>query len=139
MDYRRFGETIVLRLDPGEDIIGELERLAALEDIRLAEINGLGAVDDFTVGVFDLAEKAFRPRRFRGAHEVTSLHGTITGQRSLHLHMNAADAEGRVWGGHLVSARVSVTAEIVVRLLDGRVDRTADAAFGLNLLAFGED
>ena len=136
MDYRRFSDTYILRLDPGEDIVEELARLAEKEDIQLAEINGLGAVDDFTVGVFDIAEKRFLPRRFQGAYEIVSLHGNLTQGHSLHLHMSAGDAEGQVRGGHLKQARVSVTAEIFIRRIEGRVDRIYDAGRGLSLMGF---
>ena len=136
MDYRRFSDTYIVRLDPGEDVVAQLTLLANREGIGLAEINGLGAVDDFTVGVFDRNEKCFLPNRFQGAYEIVSLHGTLTDGPYLHLHMSAGDAEGSVRGGHLTHARVSVTAEIVVRVIEGRVGRYFDADQGLNVMTF---
>ena len=136
MEYRQFSDTYIVRLDPGEEIVEQLARLAKDEGLCLAEINGLGAVDDFTVGVFDRNEKRFVPNRFRGAYEIVSLHGTITDGPYLHLHMSAGDGDGNVRGGHLTHARISVTAEIVVRVIEGRVGRYFDGTQGLNVMTF---
>ena len=57
MRYARFGNTIAARIDRGEEILEELKKIALAEDIRLAHISALGAVGDFTVGVFHTAEK----------------------------------------------------------------------------------
>ena len=59
MDYRRFGSTIVLRLDKGDEIVESILRLAKMENIRLATVSGLGATADFTVGVFDLNQGVY--------------------------------------------------------------------------------
>ena len=56
MDYRRFGDTVIVRMDPTEEIIQQLRLVAEKEGIRLAAVEALGAVDDFTVGVFDTTE-----------------------------------------------------------------------------------
>ena len=70
MDYRRFKDTIYLRLDPGEEIIEQIEKVAKKENIQLAQINGLGALNDFTTGVFDTVEKKFHLFTLRGAYEI---------------------------------------------------------------------
>jgi len=139
MDYRRFGDTLIVRMDPGEEIIQQLRLAAEKEKIRLAAVEALGAVNDFTVGVFDTAEKQYHSNHFTGAFEIVSLTGTVTtqdGKFYAHLHMSAGDREGRVFGGHLNSATVSATCEMVVRVLDGTVERQLDEAIGLNLFRF---
>ena len=141
MEYQRFENTIYLRLDRGEEIVESLRRLAEAENVKLAAVTGLGATDDFTVGVYDVPTRQFRPRTFTGAHEITSLVGsvnTMNGEHYSHLHMTASDISGAVVGGHLNRARISATAEIVIVVTDGTVDRFRDEAVGLNLYQFPE-
>ena len=45
MDYRRFGNQIVLRVDRDEEVMTEITALCEQEHIRLASISGLGAAD----------------------------------------------------------------------------------------------
>lgn len=139
MEYRKFGQTILLRMDKGEEILEQLEAVGSAEGIKLASINGLGAVGDFTAGVFDPEKKQFFSNQFQGLYEIVSLHGTITtfqGKYYSHLHMSAGDREGRVLGGHLKRAVVSATCEIVITLIDGTVDRRYEKSIGLNLFDF---
>ena len=70
---------------------------------------------------------------------MVSLTGTINtkdGEFYTHLHMSTADVNANVFGGHLVDATVSATSEMVIRILDGRVDRYFDEEVGLNLFKF---
>ena len=57
MDYRKFDSTILARIDRGEEIMEQLEKIARAEQIRLAHINALGAISEMTVGVYSV-EKA---------------------------------------------------------------------------------
>ena len=141
MDYRRFNDTILLRIDRGEEIIEQVRAVAEKEQIRLASVEALGATDDFTVGVYDVAEKHYDSKTFTGPHEIVSLVGTITekdGAFYQHLHMNAGNARCEVFGGHLNRAVVSATCEMVIRILPGAVNRAPDPETGINLLRFAD-
>lgn len=139
MDYRRFGDTIIARIDKGEEILEQLKVIAEKESIKLASVSALGATDDITVGVFRAGEKKYYANHFTGDMEIVSLTGTVStmdGQYYAHLHMSAGDAEGHVFGGHLNRAVISATCEMVIRVIDGQVDRKFDENVGLNLFAF---
>ena len=139
MEYKRFNDTILLRIDRSEEIIEQVRAVAQKEQIRLASVEALGATDDFTVGVYDVAEKRYDSRTFTGPHEIVSLVGTITekdGAFYQHLHMSAGNAACEVFGGHLNRAVVSVTCEMVIRVISGAVDRAPDPQTGINLLRF---
>ena len=56
MEYRRFGKKIVVRMDPGEEILTVLQTVCEVEHITLAEVRALGALASFRTGLFDTAE-----------------------------------------------------------------------------------
>jgi len=139
MEYRKFDDVIVLRLDPGEEVLAGLKEVAERESVRLASVSGLGAVNEIVVGVYDVANKHYNSNSFSGYFEITSLTGTITemdGEVYLHIHLSAGDEKGNVVGGHLNKAVVSATAEIVIRTINGAVGREFSPEIGLNLFKF---
>ena len=139
MDYRRFDGTVIARIDKGEEILAQIQQIAEKEEIRLASVSALGAINDFTVGVFDTREKKFGPNNFKGDFEIVSLTGTINtmnGAFYTHIHMSAGNSKGEVFGGHLSRAVVSATCEMVINIIDGEVDRAFDEEIGLNLFKF---
>ena len=139
MKYKRFGNTVVVRMDKGEEIVEQVKQVALKENIKLAQVSALGATNDFEVGLFDTQKMQYLPNHFTGDHEIVSLTGTINtmdGAFYCHLHMSAGNDKGEVFGGHLNRAVVSATCEMVVNILEGTVDRYYDEQIGLNLLRF---
>lgn len=71
MDYRKFGNVIVARMDRGEEILEQIKIIALKENIKLASISALGATDDFTVGVYNVDEKKYYSNEFKGNFEIS--------------------------------------------------------------------
>ena len=141
MEYRKLGDTIVLCLVRGEDVLASIRAVCNAERVRLAEISALGAADYAEVGVYHLAEKRFLPRTLEGEMEICALTGRVTRRGTelyLHLHGSLADADGNVYGGHVNEIRVSATAEIFIRLLPGEVNRRLEEESGIFLMDFGQ-
>ena len=139
MEYRRFENTVIARIDKGEEILESLKEISLKENIKLANISALGAVNDFTVGVFKTEEKKYYSNDFKGNFEIVSLTGTVTamnGEYYAHIHMSAGNDRGEVFGGHLNRAVVSATCEMVINIIDGAVDRRFNESIGLNLFSF---
>lgn len=139
MDYRRFGDRIVARIDKGEEILEKIKEIALRENIKLATVTALGATNDFTVGVFKTEEKKYYANTFKGNFEIVSLTGTINtmnGEFYTHIHMSAGNEKGEVFGGHLNKATVSATCEMIIGVISGEVDRYYDEKIGLNLFDF---
>lgn len=139
MEYRRFGNKIIARIDKGEEILTTIKEISLKENIKLASVRALGATDEFTVGVYKVDEKKYYANEFKGYFEIVSLTGTINtmdGEFYTHIHMSAGNDKGEVFGGHLNKAIVSATCEMVIDIIDGRVDRKYDEETGLNVFRF---
>ena len=141
MEYKRFGDKIVARIDKGEEVLSKIRDIAERENIKLASISALGATNNFTVGVFKVDEKKYYANKFMGNFEIVSLVGTIStmdGKFYSHLHMSAGNDKGEVFGGHLNEAIISATCEMVIDIIDGKVDRSFCSEIGLNLFDYNK-
>jgi uncharacterized protein len=136
--FRKFGNRYVVRIDKGEEIVGCLKVFCAQSGILSGWVSGIGAVDGAEVARFVAETKQYVTKKLEGEHEITALNGNIAvldGKAFLHLHISLTDTAFRGFGGHLLSAAVSGTCEVVVELLEGNLARAFDAEAGLNLIA----
>lgn len=140
MDYRKFDDTYVIRMDRGEEIVACLTDFCRKEAVELGSVQALGAADHVVVGLYDVGTREYHKRTYDEPMEITSLVGSIsTKEREpyLHLHINLCREDMSVIGGHLNECRISATCEMFVRKIDGRVERRLDEEVtGLNLYEF---
>lgn len=139
MQYKRFNDTYMLRIDKGEEVIQSLTALCEKEDIRLAEVSAIGAADYAAVGVYDLETGIYHREELPFFMEIASLAGSVTrmnGKPYIHLHTTLADQQNKTHAGHVIELRVGATCEMFVRVLPGEVIRKKDEAVGLNLWEF---
>ena len=139
MEYKRIGDTIALRLDPGDEIVAKILEVAQKENVTFASVTGIGGAGETEVGVFDTEKKGYDRFTFTGTHEITALIGnvnTMHGDVYAHLHITLVGAQGRVVGGHLLRCVISLTAEIFLRTLDAAVDRTRREDLQINTWSF---
>ena len=141
MEYKKFGNHYVVRMEKGEEIMESLKKLCLDEDIRLGSISGLGAAKEVEIGLFNTETKEYKTTVMQGMFEITSLIGNITRKENevyLHCHINFSDASLNTFGGHLVKAVISATGEIIITKIDGEVNRRFDEEIGLNLFDFSK-
>lgn len=139
MDYRRFGKTLVCRIDRGEEVIACLEEIAKKEMITMADIRGIGATNDVRLGAFSLEDMTFKEHHFTFSAEILSLLGSITtkdGEFYPHLHISICNEKGECFGGHVKEVHISVTCELFITEHDGQVDRKLDPVTGINIFDF---
>lgn len=139
MEYKRFENTIILRMDRGEEILETLKTVALKENIKLASVSAIGACDHFVAGVYSIPEQKYYKNEFNGVFEITALVGninTMNGEYYAHLHITCADEKCNCLGGHLNEARVSATCEMVINIIEGNVDRVKNPDTGINVFKF---
>ncbi len=139
MEYKRFDNTYMVRIDKGEEIMESLKKLCGAEGILLGRVEAIGAAEEGTIGVYDLEKKEYYPEEIHEFMEIASLNGSITemeGKPYIHLHATLADQRHGIHGGHVLSLRVGATCEMFVTVLEGAVTRQKDGALGINLWTF---
>lgn len=139
MEYRRFGDKIIVRIDKGEEIHQQLKLVSLKEDVALADVSAIGAISALRTGIFDTLNKEYIRHVREGMFEIVSLSGTITtleGEYYPHLHICVSDLKGAVFGGHLDYGVVSATCEAVIQVMEGEVNRKFSSEIGINLMDF---
>ena len=117
-----------VRLHPGQDLRRALEATLAAQGCTAGFVlQGIGSLRDPLLRLAGAAEPVVVP----GEVELLSLAGSLGADHS-HLHATLADAQGRVWGGHLAyGCPVRTTAELLLALLPAwQFSREPDAGTG---------
>ena len=131
------GYLMVLR--QGDDILKEIETLAAKENIPSATFTGMGFVN-ITFGFFDFKTKKYEPKEFKEM-ELASLTGSIAwqeGKPSIHAHGTVTGKDFMAYGGHILSGTVSTgSVEIMVTVHDKKLERILEQPLGANVLCIG--
>ena len=139
MQYKKFGDTYMVRIDLNEEIMQALQCFCEKEHIGVARVKAIGATNHAVLGVYDLQKKEYYPEEISEFMEITSLNGNITamgGKPYIHLHATLADQHHAIHGGHVLEMRVGATCELFVTVLDGKVERQKDETLGINLWTF---
>ena len=117
-----------LRLAPGQDLKHELQAFAAAEALEAGVIvTGLGSLTQAALRFAAALEGTV----IDGPLELIALSGTLS-RYGMHLHGAVADAQGRVYGGHILpGCIIRTTAEIAIApLAHLRLDRQFDPQTG---------
>ncbi|WP_125152976.1 PPC domain-containing DNA-binding protein [Clostridium rectalis] len=139
MEFKKFNNRYVIRLDKGDEIIESLKKICNMENIKTASITGIGATNNATIGVYELNLKKYHEKNVKGDFEISSLVGNIStfhGEVLPHIHVNLTGLDHNCIGGHLLSANISITCEIFMDILDGEIRKEFNDAVGANTFKF---
>jgi hypothetical protein len=127
----------VIRLFRDDEIIESVKGFAQKYGITAGYVSAIGAAGSITLGFFDKKKKGYKEKKFDGEFEILSLTGNIgmfDGEPIVHAHMIFGDDSYAVKGGHLISAVVSVTCEVMIRSLDTIIHRELEEDTNLKLM-----
>jgi len=133
MQSRKENAGYWLVLVKGEEVKATIEKWANGEQISGAQVWGIGAVEDAELGYFNIHSKKYESRKFQGQHELLSCIGNINCD-GLHAHMSISNDGFEVFGGHLLSAKISVVGEFFI-LPTNPLRKTPASEFGLKKIS----
>jgi predicted DNA-binding protein with PD1-like motif len=112
MEWRRSGEDIFVRLDPGDEIHESLQRLADEAQFNAAAItSGIGRTRDNLYGYMD-DDGIYQRRKLEPPSELVSLSGNIArkedGNPFTHIHCCWSDNDLKPHAGHMFECTVEV-------------------------------
>ena len=134
---KRVGETYLVRLEKGEEIIDSLRQFANAYRIGFGVVRAIGTLQSVTLGYYDVETKSYQHKELAEPVEVLALSGNITedvdGERMVHAHVTVGRSDYSAWGGHVVRATVGPTVEVIIETAPTTIRRRHDPDTGLDL------
>ncbi len=127
----------VFRVKPGMQLVDEIMHYCEKNGITSGVIISLiGSLKSVNLGILKELPGKFISKKLSGPLEIACGSGTVAtkdGKLILHIHLVVSTENGAV-GGHLASAEVFSTAEVVIGELPFPLERYKDDYTGLNEL-----
>lgn len=130
--------TFAIVLKTGEEVFSSLSEFARRERISAAQLTAIGALSDVELKYFDWDRKEYQKIPVREQVEVASLIGDIAlspeGEPALHAHIVLGRRDGSALAGHLGSAHVRPTLEVILTESPVHLRKQLDPQSGLALI-----
>jgi predicted DNA-binding protein with PD1-like motif len=131
------GRVWVGRLETGDDLVEEIERVCTEHDVRAAWVSAIGAVKHASFAYYEQQERRYLELASSEHHEITGFIGNISirdDRPFLHAHATFCARSGAAVGGHLLRGCEVFAAEVTIREMTGvELTRTPDEVSGLAL------
>jgi hypothetical protein len=130
--------TIVVILDTGDEVVASLKRFAEEEHLGGSSFKAIGALSDVKLGWFNWQTKKYQTSvQLQEQVELLSLLEDIAlkdGEPQVHAHLVIGRQDGTAHGGHLLSATVRPTCEIVISESPQHLQKEVDSESGIALI-----
>ena len=136
VQHRHAGSRHLLRIHRNEEIVQVITDFLKEKTIRSGSISGIGAASNVKLRYYSMEDQKYHGKEFTGEFEIASLTGNISvmdGEIWPHIHIVLGDTNYNCFGGHLESAIVGVTCEIIIDEMEEELLRTFDEETGLKL------
>ena len=126
----------MLRIDKGESFPGKLVEFVEANNIKTADVKGIGAVKNPLLSCYLPAEKSYVEKVLQGDFEILALQGNITlkdGKPFPHFHVSLSDEKFYAFGGHLQNCEITGTLELFIYPTEIEVERRYDEDTNLQI------
>jgi predicted DNA-binding protein with PD1-like motif len=130
--------TYAIALETNDEAVAGLAEFVRDQAVEAASITAIGAFKRAVLGYFEWQSKQYKKIPVDEQVEVLSLIGDVAvaeGKPTLHIHAVLGKSDGSVVGGHLLSAEVRPTLEVIITQSPSYLRKAKDPETGLALLA----
>lgn len=136
-------KTFVVILGTGDEILSSLKSVARKEHLAGSSFKAIGALSSVELGWFNWEKKKYETAvRLEEQLELLSLIGDIAlkeNEPQVHAHLVVGRSDGTAHGGHLLSATVRPTCEIVLTESPHHLQKEIDSESGIALIRLEAD
>jgi uncharacterized protein len=121
----------------GDEAFSGLLEFAEKYKVTSAHFTAIGAISGATLGAFDPQRKMYKMIPVNGQHEVIGMSGDIAlyqGKPVVHTHMVVGGLDGTTLGGHVLTAYVLPTLEVMVTVDPESMQKRFDPHTDLTLI-----
>src|SRR5512143_2051152 len=125
MEYKRTVREILIRMDDGDELVASNKYDSRKDNVESGLVSGIGAARKAELAHYDTKARKYNVKKFEGMLEIVSLSGNVAmldGEPATHLHICISRHDYSTLSGHLMSAEIYPTCEILLLPYKAKVE-----------------